>query len=83
MPTSAYGPDVNIILRHAGIPDRSLVSVDGRDVEVECPFASPADWRAAPCKSGRAACGSALETKWSVGCSPPPAGCATTSSGGW
>jgi glycosidase len=45
MPTSAYGPDVNIILRHAGIPDRRLVSVDGRDVEVECPFASPADWR--------------------------------------
>ncbi len=45
MPTSVYSSEVDNVLVGARAPARRSVRVDGRDVEIACPFPSPEDWR--------------------------------------
>ncbi len=45
MPTSVYGSEVDDVLVGARASARRIVRVDGRDVEIACPFPSPEDWR--------------------------------------
>jgi len=45
MPNSVYSPEVENIFAGARRPARRTIQVDGRDVEIVCPFPSPADWR--------------------------------------
>ena len=45
MLTSVYGSDVDDVLVGARASARRIVRVDGRDVEIACPFPSPEDWR--------------------------------------
>jgi glycosidase len=45
MPNSVYGPEVENAFAGARRPAGRTVQVDGYDVEIVCPFPSPADWR--------------------------------------
>jgi glycosidase len=45
MPTSVRSAEVDGILFDARVPSRRAVAVDGREVEIVCPFRSPEDWR--------------------------------------
>ena len=45
MPTSVFDPEVDDVLAGARVPARRTVCVDGRDLEIDYPFPSPADWR--------------------------------------
>ncbi len=45
MLNSVYGPEVESAFAAARTPARRSITVDGRDVEIACPFPSPADWR--------------------------------------
>ncbi len=45
MPNSVFGSDVDEVLADARRSARRMVRVDGREVEIACPFPSPADWR--------------------------------------
>jgi glycosidase len=45
MPASVYSTHVDSVLLGARAPVRRVVRVDGRDVEIVCPFPSPEDWR--------------------------------------
>ncbi len=45
MLNSVYGAEVESAFAAARTPARRSITVDGRDVEIACPFPSPADWR--------------------------------------
>src|ERR1700730_13321439 len=45
MPTSVYGPEVQNALDAARAEAPRLVVLDGREVQISCPFASSEDWR--------------------------------------
>jgi len=45
MPNSVYGPEVQNALDAARAAAPRLVVLDGRKVQISCPFASPEDWR--------------------------------------
>ncbi len=45
MPNSVHGPEVESAFASARRPARRTIRADGRDVEIPCPFPSPADWR--------------------------------------
>jgi glycosidase len=45
MPNSVYSPEVENVFAGARRPARRTIRIDGRDVEIVCPFPSPEDWR--------------------------------------
>lgn len=45
MPDSVFGPEVENAFASARTPARRTVQVEGRAVEIACPFPSPQDWR--------------------------------------
>ena len=45
MPSAVFSSDVDQVLADARRSARRMVRVDGREVEIACPFPSPADWR--------------------------------------
>src|SRR5258708_13970071 len=45
MPDSVFSPEVENAFAAARRPVRRTVSVEGRNVEIPCPFPSPQDWR--------------------------------------
>jgi glycosidase len=45
MPNSVYGPEVEDALAKARSRARRTIAVEGRNVEIACPFPSPQDWR--------------------------------------
>jgi glycosidase len=45
MPDKVFGPEVERVCRDAAVARSVSVAVDGKQVEIRVPFASPADWR--------------------------------------
>ncbi len=45
MPDSVFGSEVENAFAAARRPEHRAVRVEGRDVEIRCPFPSPQDWR--------------------------------------
>ena len=45
MLNSVYGPEVQIAFDAARVRSSRRIVLDGREVEISCPFASPSDWR--------------------------------------